>query len=213
MDSDGGSVTTWLHHLRSGQGDAAQRLWERYFPELVRLARRKLRDTSRRVADEEDAALSAFDSFCRGAAGGRFPRLDDRDDLWQVLVMLTARKVLHFRRDEGRLKRGGGKVLDQAACTPTDDSPDPLAEVIGTEPTPEFAAQVSEEYERLLTKLESEELKTVAQLRLEGYTAAEIADRLSCVPRTVERKLGLIRKIWQADQGDGPATLQREADL
>jgi hypothetical protein len=52
-----------------------------------------LRATSRRVADEEDVALSAFDSFCAGAERGRFPDLKDRDNLWALLVTITARKA------------------------------------------------------------------------------------------------------------------------
>ena len=73
---DSGSVTNWLGALRRGNLDAAQPLWERYFARLVRLAKDGLR-TRRRpgsVEDEEDAAPTAFDSFCRAATQGRFPR-------------------------------------------------------------------------------------------------------------------------------------------
>ena len=66
-DESGRSVTRWLESLKAGDADAAQKLWERYFQALVRLARNRLRAASRAVADEEDAALSAFDSFVRGA--------------------------------------------------------------------------------------------------------------------------------------------------
>jgi hypothetical protein len=54
------SVSCWLEGLKEGDSDAAGALWERYCERLVRLARRKLRQSSRRVADEEDIALSAF---------------------------------------------------------------------------------------------------------------------------------------------------------
>ena len=199
MDSETGSVTPWLRHLKTGDRAAAQPLWERYFPELVRMARQRLRDAPRRVADEEDVALSAFDSFCRAAADGRFPRLNDRHDLWQVLIVLTARKALHLRRDQGRQKRGGA-VLDQGALSPGPDAAggDALDQVLDRGPTPAFAAQVAEEYRRLMTALGDPTLQTIAQWRMEGYTTDEIADRLGCVPRTVERKLLLIRRTWSA---------------
>ena len=58
-----GSVTTWVEQLRAGNRAAAQQLWERYFSRLVNLARTKLRGLRRRAADEEDVALSAFDSL------------------------------------------------------------------------------------------------------------------------------------------------------
>src|SRR5262245_44321091 len=107
MTSDEGSITAWLGQLAEGDRLAAERLWQRYFHRLVELARRQLRDAPRRVADEEDVALSAFDSFCRAAEQGRFPDLADRDSLWAVLMTITARKAFHLIRDQQRQKRGG----------------------------------------------------------------------------------------------------------
>jgi DNA-directed RNA polymerase specialized sigma24 family protein len=105
-----GSVSRWIGPLKAGDPRAAQELWERYFQRLVGVARKRLRVRSPRAADEEDVALSAFHSLCRGAQQGRFPRLDDRDDLWRLLVLLTARKASHLVRDEGRQKRGAQPI-------------------------------------------------------------------------------------------------------
>ena len=110
-----GPVTTWVEQLRAGNRAAAQHLWECYFSRLVGLARQKLQGLPRRAADEEDVALSAFDSFCRGVARGRFPLLDDRDDLWALLVVITVRKAIDLRQRENRQKRGGGKVVGESA--------------------------------------------------------------------------------------------------
>jgi hypothetical protein len=111
---DEGSITRWLDVLKAGDEAAAQQLWERYFARMVGLARTKLRAGRRPgvAADEEDAALSAFDSFCSGAARGRFPALADRDDLWRLLTVITARKVFALVRRGERLKRGGGLVCN-----------------------------------------------------------------------------------------------------
>lgn len=79
--SSGGTITQWIDNLKEGDQQAAFDLFEQYFERLVRLARRKMSDVPRRVADEEDVALSAFASLCRGAEKGRFPILHDRDDL------------------------------------------------------------------------------------------------------------------------------------
>src|SRR4051812_21420646 len=137
---DHGSVTLWLGALRAGDLDAAQPLWERYFAQLVRLARARLRAIPRAGADadEEDAALSAFDSFCDGAAHGRYPRLADRDELWRLLVVLTARKAAAQARRRRRLKRGGGRVLREAdlAGTGPDGDYGGLGQAVGAEPTP-----------------------------------------------------------------------------
>jgi DNA-directed RNA polymerase specialized sigma24 family protein len=187
--SSEGSVTHWLTQLQAGDAAAVQPLWERYFSRLVGLARQKLQGRPRRAADEEDVALSAFDSFCRAAERGRFPQLGDRDSLWRLLVVITARKAAHLARDEGRLKRGGGAVAD-AAC---------LDEALGREPTPAFAAQAAEEYRRLLALLGDADLQRAAVLKMEGYTVEEIATQLGRVPRTVKRWLQLIRQIWEKE--------------
>ena len=195
-----GSVTNWIGRLKSGDPEAARRLWEGYFRRLVGLARGKLEGSPRRAADEEDVALSAFGSLCRGAEGGRFPHLLDRGSLWQLLVAITAHKALDLRRREGRQKRGGGRVLDEAGLSdPADSDGVGLEQVLGREPTPEFAAQLAEEFERLLAGLDDPTLRAVAVARLDGFTVEEIAARLGCAPRTVERKLQVIRSLWSAE--------------
>jgi RNA polymerase sigma factor (sigma-70 family) len=196
-----GSVTCWLQLLPGGDHAAAQQLWERYFGQLVGLARRRLEGTPRRAADEEDVALSAFDSFCRGAAQGRFPQLQDRDDLWQVLMMVTARKAIDLVQHERRHKRGGGRVLDEAACRGADTSAEAggLDQVVGREPTPAFAAQVAEECQRLMAALADDQLRAIALLKLEGFGTEEIAARLGCAVRTVRRRLRLIRATWSQE--------------
>jgi DNA-directed RNA polymerase specialized sigma24 family protein len=197
---DKGSVSLWIDRLKGGEGEAAQPLWERYFRHLVVRARVQLRGAPRQAADEEDVALSAFDSFCRGAEQGRFPRLDDRDDLWQLLMLLTARKAINLRQHERRPKRGGGRVQHASALAGGDaGSGDGLAGLAGDEPTPEFAAQLAEECRRLLDGLGDEGLRAVALAKMEGYTNAEIAGRLGCVVTTVERRLKSIRRIWNEE--------------
>src|SRR5262245_39441729 len=199
------SVTQWLERLQAGDQAAAQPLWERYFHRLVGLARAKLQGAPRRAADEEDVALSAFDSFCRGAERGHFPRLVDRDNLWRLLVTLTVRKAARLARDEQCAKRGGGAVLGEAAlaAAPAGDAPPGLEEVEGREPTPEFAAQVAEECQRLLGRLGDAELRSIALWKMEGHTNAEVAARLGCAPATVERRLQVIRRLWQQDSPPG----------
>jgi DNA-directed RNA polymerase specialized sigma24 family protein len=150
----------------------------------------------RRQADEEDVALSAFLSFYQAAALGRFPRLDDRDDLWRLLVTVTARKARLLRLHQGRQKRGQGGVLDEAALAGADVELR-LDQMIGREPTPEFAAQAAEELERLLASLPDPGLRTLAQWKLEAYTNEEIAARLGCGLRSVERRLRQIRTCWE----------------
>jgi RNA polymerase sigma factor (sigma-70 family) len=198
-----GSVTLWLRQLLAGDPIAAQKLWEHYFAQLLHLARKKLRGTRRRAADEEDVAQIAFNSFCRGLACGRFPRLHDRNSLWALLVRITERKAFDLAQHERRQKRGGGLVVGESAipsATPDDSKAEHgLDQIISREPTPKFAAQIAEEVEQRLAQLGAGDLRAIALWKLEGYTNAEIAAKLGCVEGTVERKLRAIRTIWSKE--------------
>lgn len=193
------SITTWIGLLKTGQDDAAQQLWERYFPRLVELARDKLRGLSRRETDEEDVALSAFHAFYRAAIDGRIPQLSNREDLWRTLVLITSGKAVDQRRYQLAQKRAASP---QEAGTTAQDELTLLQEVIGNEPDPGFAALVAEQCQFLLSRLEDEELRQIAVHRLEGYTNEEIAERQQCSVRTVKRRLELIRRTWEAVAGE-----------
>jgi DNA-directed RNA polymerase specialized sigma24 family protein len=199
-----GSVTHWINLLQAGDHAAVRPLWERYFGQLVLRARAALRGRANLGADAEDVTLSAFDSFCRSAQQGRFPNLADRDDLWRLLVVFTARKTSRLLRDAARQKRGSGKVQTEADLPDSEEDTDEgaLAQVVGQEPTPEFAAQVAEECQRLLDKLPEPGLRAIALWQMEGWTVDEIAARAGRSPRTVARKLSLIRALWRQEAGD-----------
>jgi DNA-directed RNA polymerase specialized sigma24 family protein len=151
------------------------------------------------VTDEEDVALSAFHSFCDRVGRGQFPQLADRDDLWRILVTITFRKVAESMRHQTRLKRGGGAVLGQSIKMGDSEIDDGMARVLSREPTPEAAAQFAEDYERLLEKLEDSTLRSIAVRKLEGHSREEIALALGTSIRTVDRKLTLIRLMWQEE--------------
>jgi DNA-directed RNA polymerase specialized sigma24 family protein len=196
-----GSVTHWIRRLEAGDQAACQKLWEAYFRRLVGLVRKQLRGAPRSMADEEDVALSAFDSFFHRAREGHFPRLLDRNDLWQLLVLIAGRKASNLARDERRERRGGGRVCHASALPGGGGSDgDPFfAGLIGREPEPAVAAQVVEQYHRLLNGLGDDALRSVAVWKLEGYTNDEIAAKLGRSPATVERKLRLIRDTWEKE--------------
>jgi RNA polymerase sigma factor (sigma-70 family) len=196
--SSEGSVTRWVTALKGGDPGAAQPLWERYHRQLITLARRKLQASRRRAADEDDVVQNAFHSFFQGVARGRFPQLSDRDNLWRLLVVITARKALDQLAHEHSKRQGGGTLGGESRISsggpPWDEAA--IEQVVGDEPTPEFAAQVAEEYQRLLDVLGDDSLRQVAVLKMEGCTTDEVAERLDCSRRTVARKLETIRIIW-----------------
>jgi DNA-directed RNA polymerase specialized sigma24 family protein len=199
--SSAGSVSRLLEDFRAGDDAAVRSLWERYCGRLVRLARHKLRHTGRRVADEEDVALSAFHSLCRGARRGRFPALADRGGLWGLLVFITAQKAADQIAHERRKKRGGGRVRGESALDgePAGSDAGGFDRVLSPSPGPATLNVWAEEYGRRLDRLGDGTLRRVAELKVQGYKVEEIAERLGLAQRTVHRKIRLIRKVWLAE--------------
>src|SRR5262245_17044841 len=190
--SNQGSITRWLGRLKGGDADAVQPLWEAYFRRLVDVAELRLNGVPKRVADEEDVALSAFYSFCRGARLGNFPRLTDRHNLWPLRVAITAHKCVDLGRRQTRQKRGGDEAV-------ADVDPHVL---ICTEPSPECVAQLNDQLDQLLASLDQggdPDLRLIALGRMAGDDVPTIANRLGCARRTVERKLALIARQWETE--------------
>jgi DNA-directed RNA polymerase specialized sigma24 family protein len=181
---------------RAVMDDAVRALWERYFDRLVRLARKKLRHAPSAMQDAEDVALSAINSFCRRAADGQFPRLDDRHDLWRILMTIAVRKAAGLFRSPIAWTQDNG-VLNR---------------IVGREPSPALAAKVADEVRHLLETLPNDGYRTIAQKKLEGYTNDEIAAGLGCCTKNVEYKLRNIRATWLSLLSEGP-TAESTHDL
>ena len=198
MDSDG-SVTRMIHDLRSAdpviRNAAARLIWERYFGDLLMLARKNLDKRIRLRTDEEDVAQSMFKSFCLRQQRGEFD-LASRDELWRLLVTITIRKARNAAKAQHREKRDIGREQPLAGTAETGTAGWLLEQIESADPSPAEAALLNEALERRLEALANPELREIALRRLEGYTNGEIADDLECTERSVERKLARIRSLW-----------------
>jgi RNA polymerase sigma factor (sigma-70 family) len=202
-----GSVTQLIDRFRSGSPDscdeAARRLWERYLPRLLRLARRHLDRRIRVLQDEEDVVQSMGRSFFKRLRRGDFD-LTDRDALWALLVTITLNKARNTTDHHFAARRD---VRRRLPLPPSDgsrsDAPHEAPVPEAAEPTPAEADALNEALERRLRDLPEPDLRQVALLKLEGSTNREIAEALQCGERSVERKLNLIRKRWEA-AGEDP---------
>ena len=193
------SITRFIGQLKAQDPQAAGEIWQRYFQRLLPLARARLRALTDRSVDEEDILQSVFDRFFRAAQEDRFARLHDRDDLWQILLMLTERKVAEqFRRSQAQ-KRGAGRVVTAADAGELGDGD--ARQLADREPGPEFVAAFNDQLSQALGRLDAEKTREVALLRLEGFENREIADRLGISLSSVERKLRLIRELWHDEFG------------
>jgi RNA polymerase sigma factor (sigma-70 family) len=191
-----GSVSQLIPGLKEGDRQAMQKLWERYFQPMVRVARGRMHTSRRRPAGSEDIALEAFLEFCdhlaRPDSGRRFPQLATREQLWKLLACFTVRTAFDFNHKQARREKvvRGESALGEEGFAP----------FAGREPAPEFAAAVRE----LLDQLQDETLRTVALRKMAGCTVQEIAQELDCSASTVERKLRAIRSIWKTMEKGSP---------
>ncbi len=183
-DDLSGSVSILFRQIRAGDAAAVARLWDRFRLRLTALAEQALSGRWKRMADAEDALQSAFISFWQRAERGDFGDEMTRDDLWNVLGTITVRKALRQQRHESAQKRGGGRTREEID----------LHEAASTANSPEFDVVCAEMLELL-----EPDLRSYALLRLMGHKNREIADQFNCTERKVERKLQLIRAVWEQE--------------
>ena len=193
------SVTKWLEDLRSGNASEAQKaIWDEFYRRVAGLARTKLGDFPKRVIDEEDIAISVFDSFFKRHNEGQFPELDNRGALWTLLATITVRKVINQRQKHYAKKRGQGRIRGESMWSCPEDGQG-LDAIPDAETSPEFIDDWINLCGEAFDRLQDDTLKEVARYRLAGYSNAEIAEKLGVVERTVERKMRLIRQEWSDD--------------
>jgi len=192
------SVTHFFHQLCVGDPTGAEQLWRRYSPRLLGLARKTLGGRGQAGFGPDDVVQSAFVSFWKRAADGQFARDMDRDDLWNLLGVITVRKARKKIRHARAQKRGGGTVVTESALNDGDTGSFELGGQLGQLPT----GDLDQTCEDLLSNLEDEP-RSIVLLKLMGYTNREISQELNCSERKVERKLRLIRRVWhELELGD-----------
>lgn len=185
------SLSLCLQKLREGDEGAAERLWLDCYPRLVMLARKRLQGVRKRMADGEDVALSALNSFFKAFRKGRFPDLRDRDDLWRLLFSITSRKAIDLRRYEARRPVSTESALDNSCNNNTG-----IHQLPAADSEEAVAVQIAEELEAQLGQL-APDLQELAIAKLQGYTNPEIAENFGIALRSVERRMQLIRRKWE----------------
>jgi RNA polymerase sigma-70 factor (ECF subfamily) len=199
--ADKASFADLLGRLRAGQGDAAATIVRQYGRRLEALARIQLGHGILRKEDPQDVLQSVFKSFFRRVAGGQFC-LENRQDLWTLLLTLTLHKCRH------RVEYYTAQRRDIRRELPDLDGADVIWNMLAREPTPMDAAILTETVQRLLDSL-TEQQRPIVALSLEGGTVVQIARRLNVTQRTVQRVLKGVRERlqgWQRQELEIPGT-------
>ena len=189
-------MTHWLPALQQGDERATERLWQEYFVKIVRLAKRHMTGLRFTAADEEDVALSAMNSFCRMAQKREDP-IADSTELWKLLATIVKRKANKERQRQNAGRRPDRHVLGESAVSPLHDDEEHrngIAQFPSRDPAPELAAELAETWERILSLPDAEEL---VLLKNDGYSNSEIAEKMGCSTRTIQRNIEKIWKEWE----------------
>jgi RNA polymerase sigma factor (sigma-70 family) len=181
----GQSITRLIRAAQDDQASAVGPLLAAYFDRLVHLARQRLRNLPGLADYDEDLALRAFFSVYQRVRDPARPlHLAGRDDLWRLLAMRTISRAIDLIRRHRPGEVPGVHDLER---------------LLSREPTPDEAAQMGDDCRHLLDMLGDPQLRQIALWKVEGYTNDEIAARLDCVPRTIERKVSRIRGLWKQE--------------
>ena len=191
------NITHWISRAQNADSQAVEVIWDTYFEKLVSYARKQMAAMPRRATDEEDVALNAMNSFFDGVRHNRFlPR--DRDELWKLLATITVRKATVELRKHHAQKRGGGAVRGESVFGggSNESSNWGITEVMDAGNLPAMSMQLTATCTEMLEQLEDDSLRSIARMRLEGYSNEEIGNQLSISSATVKRRLSIIRETW-----------------
>jgi len=193
------SNTDLLQLWKQGDQRAAQILVDRYMTRLTALARSRLSQKLSRRIDAEDVVLSAWRSFFVAARHSRLHVPDD-DNLWPLLVTLAIRKL----QRQAQRHQAECRSIEQEISF---ESADAWQEIASSEPTPEHAAQLTQDIETLMMRLDSVD-REILTLRLQGEELEAIAIEVKCSERSVRRAMQRIRtqlaeyfRLLQSDSG------------
>jgi RNA polymerase sigma factor (sigma-70 family) len=200
VTQENGSISHWLQQLKAGRESGAWKLWHRYRPALMKLARRKLSDQSTAIADEEDIVICAFESFLRRVREGAYGQVNGRGELWKLLVTITLNKAYKHNRDSQRTKRAGPVLYRVDPVNEYEQAvQEALSNLASRELAPDLVASISDSLTHLLSVLGDPELQQIATAKLKGYTNQEIAQLQDRSLPTIERRMRLIRDLWQQE--------------
>lgn len=203
VEDSSGSVTRWILELKSGDSDAARLICRRYFHQITKLARQRLKSQTKSIVDGEDVANRVFEALCIGLREGHYPNLLDRGDLWPLLLTITISKANDVARYQMRLKRQNHIRLEGSVITGKKNHKTVrLEDFISNDPTPELLATLAEQHQQLLKSLRDDNLRRIANYKIQGYTNQEISNKLNVSLRTVQRKINVIQQTWLAGLED-----------
>jgi RNA polymerase sigma-70 factor (ECF subfamily) len=184
------AFTALLARARSGDREALERLAGQYESKVRLVARVLLGPALRPYLDSLDLVQSVHKSLLVGLRQDRFD-VSTPENLMALALTLVRRKVARQWRRLKRQQRLGGSPGE------TGDLAGVLTSLSGTEDDPARAAQLHDQVEVLCGSL-SEAERRLLELRLDGWTPAEVAGELGVSAVALRVRLTRLRQRLRA---------------
>jgi RNA polymerase sigma-70 factor (ECF subfamily) len=189
--SEPAGIGGWIRRIREGDEQAAAELVRRYEPLIRREVRFQLEDRRlARVFDSMDICQSVLGSFFVRVAVGQYD-LERPEQLLRLLMTMARNKLASEARKQYRQRRDARR---------SSATPEALEEVAATDPSPSRILSGRELLEQFRSELDDGE-RAVAQLRADGLSWADIAERLGGTPQA--RRMQLARAVNRAARALG----------
>ncbi len=184
--ADANDFEELLTRARSGDESAMTALVEQYEPEVRMVARIRLGAALRPHLDSVDLVQSVHKSLMLGLRADRFD-ISTPEQLIALALTIVRRKVSRQWRKLKRQQRlsGGGSE--------SQDLPSLIASLSASESDPAEIASIREATAHILSRLDKTETRVI-ELRLEGYTTAEVARQLGLDADVLRVKLSRLRR-------------------
>ena len=191
-DEEIGSISHWLKGLKAGDSSAVDAIWNRYYQRVVEFAIRKMKINPDMAIDGEDIAQVAMHRLCLKLSTGRYPDIDDREQLWGLVVVYTLNRIRNHLRSCNTLKRSG-KAQDVFRFERSQS----LVDLRSPEAPTIMAEMVQGWLDRLDREDPSGQLKQIAVWSMDNLSGGEIARILKKRKSFVLQKIRLVRLLWQ----------------
>jgi RNA polymerase sigma-70 factor (ECF subfamily) len=180
-----------LQRAAAGDPGATDALVARYEPKVRIVARVLLGPALRPYLDSVDLAQSVHVSIVTGLRDDRF-RVSSPDDLIGLAITILRRKAAKHWRHLQRQRRLSGDGSARAG-----DLAETLAALTGGGADPAAEAQFRDQLAHLCARLDDTE-RQMLDLRLDGYSPAEMADRLGVSRVALRVRLTRLRQRLHA---------------
>jgi RNA polymerase sigma factor (sigma-70 family) len=170
-----------LQGAQKGDQTAWEALFKECYPKVRRVVRRRLDRSMRSLYDSTDFANDAMENLAANLDQLEFPSVNS---LIAFLAQVAEQKVIDEYRRQHTLKRDVTRDRPLFGNGP-DAAP---FQVSSDEPSASQLAQANEVHERLLSRTDDTE-RTIIDLKQQGYSTSDIAERTGWNIRKVQRFL------------------------